>query len=136
MDQVTEMMTWKLRILLIVIFLLVLIWLIRQVGKKVLDLRYILSWLLLDIGLLVLSIFPGILNRLARMLGIYNPVNMIFFSGFCFALVIIYTLTVAVCKMADEIKCLAQRIALLERKQRVEKEEKNNENGIASADDL
>lgn len=130
------MMTWKLRILLIVIFLLVLIWLIRQVGKKVLDLRYILSWLLLDIGLLVLSIFPGILNRLARMLGIYNPVNMIFFSGFCFALVIIYTLTVAVCKMADEIKCLAQRIALLERKQRVEKEEKNNENGIASADDL
>ena len=116
MDAGESTMTFKLRILLIVILLVVLLWLFRQVQKRVLDLRYILSWLLLDIALLVLAIFPVLLTKLSRFLGIYTPVNMIFFCGFCFSLVIIYTLTTAVCKLMEEVKRLAQKTALIEEK--------------------
>ncbi len=107
------MMTIRLRILLIALSISVLLWLIRQVKTKKLDLRYTLSWLLLDFVLLIFAVFPQLLNAVSRFLGIYSPVNMIFFLGFCFSLLIIYTLTAAVSKQSSEIKRLTQAIALL-----------------------
>jgi len=118
------MITVRLRVLLIVLFSFVLIWLIRQVKSKKLDLRYTLSWLLLDFVLLLLSVFPGLLNALSRLLGIYSPVNMIFFLGFCFSLILIYTLTVAVSRQTEEIKRLTQAIALL-KKQFIQKKDED-----------
>ncbi len=108
------MLTRQLQIFLIVIFIGLLIWILREVKKNRLELRYTLSWLFLDIALLILSIFPQLLTKIARMLGIYSPVNMIFFMGFVFSLIIIYTLTVAISKMSREIKRITQKIALME----------------------
>ena len=51
---------------------------------------------------------------MARFLGIDAPVNMIFFLGFCFSLVIIYTLTVSLSRMATKMRKLTQIIALNE----------------------
>lgn len=108
------MITRQLQIFLIVVFILMLIWLLRRVKQHQLELRYTLSWLFLDIALLILSIFPQLLTMLANLLGIYSPVNMIFFLGFVFSMLIIYTLTVAVSKMSGEIKRITQKIALME----------------------
>ena len=107
------MLTRRLQIFLIIAFILLLMWLIRQVRKKSLDLKYTLSWLLLTVILLVLSLFPSLLDVFARWLGIYDPVNMIFFAGFVFTLIIIYTLTAAVSKQSAQIRKMAQEIALL-----------------------
>lgn len=109
-------MSRKLQILLIIVFLGTLLWLFRQVKKRKLVLRYALSWILLDIALLVLSICPPLLIIIKDVLGIYTPINMIFFCGFVFSLIIIYTLTVSISKMAEEIKRMAQKVALLEKK--------------------
>lgn len=108
-------MSLKLQIILLVVLLIVMFLLIRQVKRKKLDLKYTLSWLLLVIVLIILTCFPKLLTILAEFLGITSPINMIFFCGFCFSLVIIYTLTIAISKMADNIRCLAQKIALLEK---------------------
>ena len=48
------------------------------------------------------------------MLGIYSPVNMIFFLGFVLSLVIIFTLTVALSRVTARVRKLAQMIALQE----------------------
>ena len=116
------MMSTRLRIILFVAFLIILLWILRQVQKRRLDLRYTLSWLLLNVVLIFLVLFPGILSGMARFFGIYSPVNMIFFCGFGFSLIIIYTLTAAVSKLAEEVKRLAQKIALLEKEKEEERE--------------
>ena len=108
------MITRQLQVFLIIVFIGLLIWILREVKKNRLELRYTLSWFFLDIALLILSIFPQLLTKIARMLGIYSPVNMIFFLGFVFSLIIIYTLTVAISKMSKEIKRITQKLALME----------------------
>jgi len=95
----------------------VLAGMVTQIKRKKLELKYTLSWFVLIIVLIVLTCFPRLLIVIAEFLGIAAPVNMIFFLGFCFSLVIIYTLTVAISKMSDNIRSLTQKIALLEKKE-------------------
>ena len=117
------MLSLKFRILLLAAFCLLLVWLVLQIKKRRLDLRYTLSWLLLDVSLIILTVFPSLLSKISRGLGIYSPVNMIFFCGFGFSLIIIYTLTAAVSKMNEEIKRLSQKISLLEHSPENDREE-------------
>ena len=54
------------------------------------------------------------MQKLATALGIFSPVNMIFFLGFVLSLVIIFTLTVALSRVTARVRKLAQMIALQE----------------------
>ncbi len=108
-------MSIRLQIILLIVLLIVLFVLIHQVKRKRLDLKYTLSWFVLVLVLIILTCFPKLLLIITEFLGITTPINMIFFCGFCFSLVIIYTLTIAVSKMADNIRCLTQKVALLEK---------------------
>ncbi|MEY8390592.1 DUF2304 domain-containing protein [Lachnospiraceae bacterium] len=108
-------MSLRLQAILLILLICILIGLITQVKRKKLDLKYTLSWFALIIALIILTCFPKLLIIIADFLGITTPINMIFFCGFCFSLVIIYTLTAAISKMADNIRSLTQKIALLEK---------------------
>ena len=70
---------------------------------------------MVGISILVLDSFPLLINWISEELGIASPVNMLFFLGFCFSLMIIFVLTVAVSRMSIRIKQLAQEIALNEK---------------------
>ena len=52
---------------------------------------------------------------LAHVLGIESVMNMVFFIGFCFALVIIFGLTQSISKLSQQVKILTQKVALLEK---------------------
>ncbi|MFQ7156533.1 MAG: DUF2304 domain-containing protein [Merdimonas faecis] len=108
----------KLQIIIAVAILFALGIIINMIRKKALELRYALAWLIVGVGVFVLDIFPGIMVKLASVLGIYSPVNMLFFLGFCFSLVIIFVLTVAVSRMSIRIKELTQELALYEKENR------------------
>lgn len=86
---------------------------VNMIRKKKLELRYALAWLFVGSGVLVLDCFPQLIDWMSKQLGIASPVNMLFFLGFCFSLVIIFVLTVAISRMSIRIKQLAQEIALL-----------------------
>ena len=45
-----------------------------------------------------------------------SPINMLFFLGFCFSLVIIFVLTVAISRVSIRMKQLTQELALYEKK--------------------
>lgn len=85
---------------------------VNMIRKKSLELQYALAWLFVGGGILVLDCFPQLLTWLAHEAGVASPVNMLFFLGFCFSLVIIFTLTVTVSRMSTQIKELAQAQAL------------------------
>lgn len=113
-------MNMKLQIFIAIVILIALCGCIYMVRKKSLELRYALIWILVGIGILLLDIFPGILTFFANLIGVASPMNMLFFAGFCFALLIIFSLTITVSKMSVQVKQLTQEMALLKEKQRDE----------------
>ena len=76
-------MTKKVRILIGAVLFCGLIMIINMLRKRELELKYVLGWLLCDIVLLIFTAVPGLMVGFSNFLGIYSPVNMIFFSGFC-----------------------------------------------------
>jgi hypothetical protein len=80
--------------------------------------RYALLWLLSAVVLLSLAIWDGLLSFVAERIGIKTPVNALFFVAFGFVLVLLLHFSIAVSRLADQSKVLAQRLALLEQRTR------------------
>ncbi|MDY5986061.1 DUF2304 domain-containing protein [Sporofaciens sp. SGI.106] len=118
------MMKIRIQIIVAVIIITALCVIINMIRRKRLELRYALAWLIVGVGILILDIFPNLMKWLAVQVGIASPVNMLFFFGFCFSLMIIFVLTVAISRMSIRIKQLAQELALYEKK---EADKKNDE---------
>ena len=84
--------------------------------RKKLNLRYTLVWLITVTLLLVLAVFPSIVNVVSNLLNIVSPVNTIFLFAILFILIIILTLTAIVSHMNNRVYRLAQKQALLEKR--------------------
>lgn len=108
------MMTLRLQVVIAVIILVGLSIVINMVRRKQIELKYALAWLGAGVFVLLFDCFPQLMDWLAGKLGIASPVNMLFFLGFCFSLVIIFVLTITVSRMSVRMKRLAQEIALYE----------------------
>lgn len=106
-------MSLRLQIILICCMLAAMMFIIHMVHRKRMSFRYGLGWLFVVICLTVLAAFPWILNSIARFMGIASPMNTLFFFGFCFAIFLIFSLSITVSKQADRIKKLSQEIAIL-----------------------
>lgn len=106
-------MNIRTQIIVIALVILTLIALINLIRRDKLQLKYALLWFVLGIGVGVFACFPNLTSFLAGLMGIYTPINMLFFVGFCFALAIIFSLSVAVSRLSERVKRLAQEIALL-----------------------
>lgn len=105
-------------IIAVILFFVMLIWLLR---KNRMELRYALLWFFCGMIMLALSIFPELLDRFARLVGIYSSVNALFAVALFFALMLILSLTSIVSREKQEIVRLIQELAVLEN--RVEKME-------------
>lgn len=113
-------MTLKAEIILIVILLIALVFIITVVRKGRMQLKYALPWLACVVVLGILVAIPNAIRGLASLLGIYSPVNMVFFLGFVFLLAIVFVLTMSLSKMTARIRQLSQAVALLEKRLREE----------------
>ncbi|SCH26141.1 Uncharacterized conserved protein [uncultured Dorea sp.] len=109
------MLSLKIQIIVACLVLIALCVIVNMIRKKRLELRYALAWLLVGVGTLVLDCFPKTISMISEMVGIVSPVNMLFFFGFAFSLMIIFVLTVAVSRMSIRIKQLAQELALYQK---------------------
>ena len=116
------MLSVKARILIVAGLLLLLAIIINMVRKRTLELKYVLAWLIADLVLIFFSIFPQTMMGMAQLLGIYSPVNMIFFLGFVFLGLIIFSLTVALSRATASQRQLAQYVALKDYEERTLRE--------------
>jgi len=80
--------------------------------------RYAILWLFSALVLLALGIWTGLLETIARTVGIVYPPNALFVVAFGFVLMLLLHFSLAVSRMSDQIRVLAQRLALLENRQR------------------
>lgn len=80
--------------------------------------RYALLWLFSSLVLIGLAAWRGGLEWLADRFGIAYPPNALFFVAFGFVLALLLHFSSAVSRHSDQIKVLAQRLALLEERLR------------------
>lgn len=113
-------MNIRIQLIVAVIIIIALCIIINMIRRKRLELRYALAWLIVGGGILILDCFPNLITWLSHKLGIASPVNMLFFFGFCFSLMIIFVLTISISRMSIRIKQLAQEMALYEKKSKDE----------------
>ncbi len=80
--------------------------------------RYALLWLFSALVLLGLAIWRDALEAIADALGIIYPPNALFVIAGGFVLVLLLHFSLAVSRLSEQSKVLAQRQALLEERQR------------------
>lgn len=108
------------------LLLLVVLELVRS--RRLLE-RYALAWLFSALALLGLALWKGLLETVATAVGVFYPPNALFLIAFGFVMVLLLNFSVAVSRLSDQTKVLAQRVALLEERQH------RAERATASSDD-
>ena len=99
----------------IFIYFVILVLLLKQ---KRLTLRYTLLWMFSGLLMLLVTIFPQILEGVTRLLGIQLLSNALFAILFFCVLMILISLTSIISKQNESIKQLVQYTAMLEKRVR------------------
>lgn len=111
-------MDTRIQLVAIVLATLLLFVVLDLVRRRRLMERYALLWLLSAVVLLALAVWRDFLNLVADAVGIVYPPNALFFIALGFILILLLHFSVAVSRLADQSKVLAQRMALLEERVR------------------
>jgi hypothetical protein len=93
--------------------------------------RYAILWLFSGVVLLALAVWRGLLEQVAKLVGVVYPPNALFLIAFGFVLVLLLHFSLAVSNLSDQTRVLAQRLALLERRQRELASDEGEEDEIA-----
>lgn len=109
-------MTLELQILVAILAIFACVYITRLLRTKRLELKYVLLWYLVLIMLLILDLVPGALNGLTALLDFQLPVNMMFFAGFIFVLLILFSHTVILSELSKRNERLTQMAGLLEQR--------------------
>jgi hypothetical protein len=108
----------RIQILIATVSVMLLVTVLELVRRRRLLERYALLWLFSSTVLVALAIWRGALDKIAEQLGIAYPPNALFIVAFGFVLWLLLHFSVAVSRLSDQSKVLAQRLALLEQRMR------------------
>lgn len=108
----------KSQIIMLLAVMCYFVLLILLLRKKMLNLKYGLLWIFSGVLMLILAIFPGILNSFSRLVGIAIPTNALFAVILFCVMIILISLTAIVSGLNNKVKKLAQTIAMLENRLR------------------
>ena len=104
-------MSIRIKCVIIAVLILGLLKILGLIKKNKLELKYALSWLFLELGMII-TLIPNLLNVISKVLGIYNEINMLFFLGFVFIILVIFSLTMSLSRNSERVRKMAQEIAL------------------------
>lgn len=119
-------MSLKIQLIIGIVAILCVLGICNMVRKKKLDLRYGLIWIIVGICVVILDFCPQLLGAITRFMGIELPINMLFFLGFCFSLIIIFGLTKTISDLVHKVKRLTQEMAIMQKKIEGLENEKEN----------
>lgn len=96
--------------------LLIIIFVLLKRGKM--TVKYSLLWLGLSLALTVFAVCPYVVYVMRDILGVEMPVNLVFMLMFCFVLLVLLSLSIALCQLAEKSRRLTQATAILEKRVR------------------
>lgn len=112
------MISTKLQIAMLLAVGLYFLIVLRLLKRKTLNLKYTLLWLASGLIMLLLAVFPQILEWFATLVGIYAPTNALFAFMFFCVIIILMSITAIVSKLNEKSKQTIQAVALLEKRVR------------------
>ncbi|SUY46176.1 Uncharacterized conserved protein [Clostridium putrefaciens] len=121
-------MNYQLQIILTLVSIGFFIFIYKMITNYKMDLRHSLVWVLSSLIFILMSIFPGILTSISRLIHIEEPVNTIFLLVIFFLLLVTFTLTLTISKRSNSIKDLVQEVAILKLKVEGLSKEKEKDN--------
>ena len=86
--------------------------------RKRVEPKYMLLWIISGVIMIALTLFPALLNRVSRFLGIYDPTNALFAIVLFCVIIILMALTTILSHHNADILRLVQENALLEQRVR------------------
>jgi hypothetical protein len=86
---------------------------VELIRRRKIEERYAILWLGLGLSMTVVSIFPGLLEGLTRVVHVYYAPSLLFLIGLLFSLTFILHLTMVISKLHRRMTRLAQEVALL-----------------------
>lgn len=110
-------MSINIQLIIGIVGILCVLGICNMVRKNKLDLRYGLIWIIVGIIIVILDFSPKLLSALTKFMGIELPINMLFFLGFCFSLIIMFSMTKTISDLVHKVKRLTQEIAICEKKE-------------------
>jgi len=96
-------------------FLLLLL-ILDLIRRRKLKEEYAWIWLLAGFLVFILVVYYPLLLFVARLMGAKVPITALFLSGFLFLITITLFFSVKLSQLANQVKKLAQKISLLEKK--------------------
>lgn len=115
---------YKIQIISIIGSLLFMFFIFRLITKGKLREEYSIVWIICTLTLLVFAIWRNGLDVIAKLLGVYYAPALIFLGAIFAIIIFLVHLSVVNSKQQQQIKLLAQELALLKNKL----EEKGDEN--------
>ena len=117
-------MSLILRILLIIASLLVLVFVLKKIRKTQLYIDDAIYWIVFSFLLVIISIFPQIPVWASELLGIESPANFVFLFVLFVVLVKLFQISIDLSVQRHRLNRLVQKLAIMDAKQRENKEEK------------
>jgi hypothetical protein len=115
-------MDLHLRAVAVAAVLLLLLLVLELVRRRRLLERYALVWMAVTALLILLALWDGLLTRVASVIGISYPPSALFLIAFGFVILLLLHFSVAVSRLTDQSKVLAQQLALLDERVRRQEE--------------
>jgi len=119
----------RIQIVALAVTALIFLGVLELVRSRRLLERYAILWLLSTFVLLALAAWRGLLETIASAVGVHYAPSALFVVAFGFVLLLLLHFSVAVSRLAEQSKVLAQRLALAEERQR-ELDQRRAENPV------
>jgi hypothetical protein len=116
------MISIGLRILLIVGSLATFIYLLTRIRKSQIKIEDSIFWIVMPIVLVIISIFPGIAEWAAKVIGIIAPVNFVFLAIIFILIIKVFSLSIRLSQTENKLQTLIQEFS-------IKNYERRNKNG-------
>ena len=126
-------MELRIQIVAVALTLAVFLGVLELVRSRRLLERYAILWLFCTFTLLALAAWRGLLESVAAAVGVYYAPSALFVIAFGFVLVLLLHFSVAVSRLAEQSKVLAQRLAIAEERQRELEARRGTEQELVTA---
>ncbi len=97
----------------ILISILVMLFIILSVKKSTLSIKESFYWFVSTILMLILSIFPGIIDWLAKIIGVSYPPSLLFVLCIIFLVLMIFRCSKKIADQNEKIRYLIQEVSIL-----------------------
>ena len=100
-------------VLFLILAVLICTFVVIQVRNQRMKERYAALWLIIGTTIIVLGVFPNLLNGVAHFVGVALPVNLLFLVSILLLMGVSIHLTLELSRLSEKTRILAEEVAIL-----------------------